>query len=180
MENSMENKDQGMLKPALYYGLLTAVVLMIITLMFYMLGQSANRVQNWIGYVVMIGGLFYGIKSFRDQHRGGFISYGQSLGFGTMIGLFIGLITGVFVFVFYQYIAPDAIAEMLVAAEEKMLQTNPNMTDQEYDIAIKAASMFMKPSLMAVLGVIGSVFMCFIFSLILSIFLKKEEKLETV
>jgi ABC-type arginine/histidine transport system permease subunit len=67
------------------------------------------------------------------------------------------------------------IDEMLKKAEEKMLEKNPSMSDENIEMAMKYTKMFMNPVWMSIWSVIGSTFMSFIASLIISIFTKKKD-----
>jgi hypothetical protein len=72
------------------------------------------------------------------------------------------------------YIEPEVIDEILQQAEQSILESNPEISDEELDFALDVAGKFMKPHWMMISGILGGTFMGFLYSLIISIFTKKE------
>ncbi len=176
MENSELNtlepeKKPPFAKASLQTGLFIAVGLLLLSIITYLLNLATASWVGWIGYVIILAGIIFGIKNFRDEYCGGFISYGRALGFGTLTSLFAALIAAVFAFFFYKYLAPDVIVQMREAAELKMLEMDPNMPDQQINMALR----FVSPLVLALGSIFAYFFFGFIFSLIASIFLKKQE-----
>ena len=64
--------------------------------------------------------------------------------------------------------------------EQAMLETNPEISDKELDLALSITTKFMQPHWMMIMGVLGGTFMGFLFSLIISFFVKKENPNEIV
>lgn len=177
MEHAQEPesvKSKGLAMVALEYGVLTAIALIVLTLIIYFADLQAARWVSWIGYGILLAGLFIGTKAFRDEFNGGFINYGRALGFGTLSMFFAALISSVFVYVFYKFIAPDAMGPLREAAEEQILRTNPNISDQEYDMAMR----FISPGIIAFTSVFSYTFIGFVLALITSAFLKRKDPLE--
>ncbi len=174
MENMEDTPRPGMAKTAITYGLLIGVLLIVIQLVFYFAGIMTSMYSAWISYAVILGGIILATKAYRDEVRGGFISYGQALGFGTLTVLFTSVVVGVYIFIFYKFIDPGVINIFIEAAEEKMLDVNPNMTDAELDAALAISQRLMKPGFMAFSTIFNYTFIGFVMSLITSIFMKKN------
>ncbi len=174
MESTNTAARTPVYKPAFTYGLLTAIGLIMLTFIIYLTGMISNQYINYLSYFIIIAGIVLGTKAFRDEFRGGFLSYGNALGFGTLTILFAAIIAGVFSFVFYSYLAPDALAQLKVAAEVRILETNPNVSDQELDLALR----FVSPTLMLFTSIISYTFVGFLLSLVTSAFLKKQDPLD--
>ena len=64
--------------------------------------------------------------------------------------------------------------EILQQAEQAILESNPEISDEELDLALEMTNKFVQPHWMLILGVLGGTFMGFIYSLIISIFVKKD------
>ena len=64
--------------------------------------------------------------------------------------------------------------EILVQAEQAILESNPEISDNELDLALEMTNKFVQPHWMLIFGVLGGTFMGFIYSLIISIFVKKD------
>jgi hypothetical protein len=153
-----------------YYGLSSAVVF----LLFYFMGTDIqSRIPQWVGYVLLVIFIVIGIKSYRDQELGGFISYGKSLGTGVLISVFGGIITGAFTVLFFTVIAPEMLEIILAASQEKMLEQG--MDEQSMAMAEEYTRKFMTPTWLFLFSILGSAFMGLLFSLIISVFLKKEQ-----
>ena len=72
------------------------------------------------------------------------------------------------------YIEPNTLNEILQQAEQAILESNPEISDEELDLALEMTNKFVQPHWMLILGVLGGTFMGFIYSLIISIFVKKD------
>ena len=156
------------------YGLLTGIGLILITLLTYMFNLTEIRWLSYLTYLVLLAGIILGTIKFRDDDSGGFITYGRALGFGTMVSLFAALISGIFLFVFYKFIAPDAFEQLRILAEQNIIAANPDITDQQLDMAMRMTT----PLMILISSLFSITFIGFVFSLATSAFLKKKDPME--
>jgi hypothetical protein len=169
----MENKiEPSLVKSSMNYGALLGLALVIYSLILWMLDLSTSRSLGYVSYLIIIAGLFLGMKMFRDQESGGFITYGRALGLGVMISLFAAIISGFFGYIFFKFLDPGMIEKIALMAEEQLYERG--MPEEQIEMALNAQKMFMKPGFLAITSFIGYVFMGFIFSLIIAIFVKKD------
>lgn len=77
----MENQ-KSVIKPSLTYGLYLGVVLILFSLIMFLLDIDRESKLMWVSYLIMAGGLFWAMISFRDKINGGFITYGKAFGAG--------------------------------------------------------------------------------------------------
>lgn len=169
----MEN-PRTQTKVAMNYGTLYGLCGVAVFLLFYFLGSDLqSRLPNYINYLLLIFFIVIGVKSYRDEDLGGNISYGKSLGTGILISVFGGIITGVFTLLFFTYIAPDMVDKIMEAAQQSMAEQG--MSDEQIEMGMGMTRKFMTPMWLFLFSVLGSAFMGFIFSLIISIFMKKEQ-----
>jgi len=168
----MENQNTSILKHSMTYGLGLGVALIIYSVLLYVLDLSFNQVAGLFVYVIILAGIIISTKMYRDKILGGNISYGTALGFGTLVVVFGSLISGIFGYFMYEFIAPELLTQMLEKSEEQLLENG--MPEEQIEMAIEIQRKMMKPALMVLWSVIGGVFVGFIMSLITSIFLKKE------
>jgi len=177
-ETKMNVKEEGMFKPAINYGLIIAVSIIVISLVFYLAGHATSTIQSYIATVVLIAGLVYAAISYRKDPMGGFISYGQSLGFIVLTGLMASLIIAVYNYIFLAILAPDVMQlireQAFEAAYETMLRINPNATDAEIDSMIRIQERIQTPFLASFFGTFFNVLIAFITGLIASIFIKRR------
>lgn len=170
----MEKQGNLMLKHSMNYGLIMGVVLVILSLITYWAGVV--KPPFWlsiINYAIMVGIIVWGTKKYRDEALEGAITYGNALGFGVLISLFAGVIVAVFTYIQFTLIDPDLISKLLAIAEEELVNTG--MPDDQIETALEMQKKFMTPLITTISALIGMVVMGFIFSLITSIFLKKEK-----
>lgn len=182
MENPFEEQSTKMTfgKFTLTYGAVLGVIMVIISLVFYIINIDPSSFIQYLNIAVIIAFLTYSILQYRNTVKGGYISYGQSLGCGVMVGIYATAISSLYTFVFFQFIDPGMITEMLAKSEERMLEQNPNLSQEQIDMGMKYAAMFMKPWLMAIMGFLTMSFMSLILSLIISIFTQKPDKSKIV
>jgi hypothetical protein len=105
---------------------------------------------------------------------GGTISYGQALGFGTLMVMFASIVSAIYTFVFIKYIDPEFIDKILIMTEEQLIQQG--IPDEQIEMGIEMQKKFMTPTIMSLFTIPTYTFMGFIFSLITSIFLKKKSE----
>lgn len=169
----MENQ-RTQTKVAMNYGTLFGLGGVVISLLFYFMGTDIqSKLPTYITDTVLCIFIIIGIKSYRDEDLGGYISYGKSLGTGTLISLFGGIITAIYLVLFFKYIAPDMIQRILDSTQQKLIEEG--MSDDKIEMAMSYTRKFMTPIWFFGLSLIGTAFMGFLFSLIISIFMKKEE-----
>ena len=87
-----------MKKIILIYGLIAGIIvgaMMMITMPLYESGTLKFDNGEWLGYTTMVIALsmvFFGVKSYRDNHLGGSITFGNALKVGLLITLMAALI----------------------------------------------------------------------------------------
>ena len=170
-------------KFAMNYGAVLGLCLMLLALLFWALGideqqLSSNQpsvIPSILNNVVIIGFLVYAISYYRDNLNNGVISYGESLKLGTSVAFFSSVIMALYTFIYITYLNPDMLANIMNMTEQAMLDANPEISDQQLDLALSMTSKFMQPHWMMIMGMLGGTFMGFLYSLIISIFVKKED-----
>jgi hypothetical protein len=141
------------------------------------LGADDNQsiVPALLNNSITIAFIAYTITQYRDINNNGFISYSESLKLGTTVAFFSSIILAFYQFIYISYLDPNALSEVMRATEQAMLQSNPEISDEELDMALQITDKFMQPHWMMIMGMLGGTFMGFLYSLIISIFVKKED-----
>ncbi len=67
------------------------------------------------------------------------------------------------------------IDQMLLKSEEEILNSNPNMSDEQLAQSLSFAEMFISPTAMIVYSVLGNMIFGTILSLLIAIFVKRED-----
>ncbi|MBE0637155.1 MAG: DUF4199 domain-containing protein [Bacteroidales bacterium] len=171
----MEENKPSNVKVAINHGLLLGVALILFSLLLYVIGIPMDSKFQWLGYLVMVVGVVLGIKQWRDKYNDGFLTYGQAFSNGFLTILFAGILTSIWSLLFFSVIAPGEIDKMIEIAEEKMYESQPNLTDEQIEMALSYSKMFMSPVWLAVWGFIGNLVGGAIISAVVAIFMKKEK-----
>lgn len=179
----MENNDgmttqsltptESVLKNALTYGLYTGIAYILVSLLFYAVDLDKNTWLNSLTYIILILGIIFATLNYRNKLNGGYITYGKAVLTGFYVSLIVGVIMAIYIWLFYSFINPDGINEMLDLAEQKMAEAG--LSDEMIDQQMKMSSKFMKMPLLNVFTFGGMTFWGTIISLITSAFLKKQD-----
>ena len=159
-------------KANLTNGLIMGLIGIVYTLVFYFLDLTFNKVQGWVFLLLLIVILFFLVKSYRDNYRHGFITFGQGLGAGMIIFLYYAIIAAVFTYLLYAVIDPNLIDKQLAFTEQEMLKRG--LPQEAIDISMSMQEKIMKPAIMAPISIFGNMFYGLIMSLIVAAFVRKE------
>jgi hypothetical protein len=159
-------------KANLTNGLIMGLIGIVYSLVIYFLDLSLNKVQGYVFMVILLVILFFLVRSYRDNYLHGIITFGQSLGAGLIIFLYYAVIMALFTYILYAIIDPDLTGKMLAAGEEAMLKKG--MPQEQIDAGMAIQAKIMKPAIMALMGILSSMFTGFIISLLVAAFVRKE------
>ena len=172
----MEDQQKPTSKIALNYGIILGFVSILISVALYATGMTYK--QDWktgsIGFIVTVVIIVMGIKKFKEAN-GGFLSVGQGLKTGVGIALIGSVISIIYLMVFMNYIEPDYMEKSLEVAREKLME-NQSLSEDQVEQALEIQKNFSSPAIIAAVGLIWSIFLGFIISLITSLIMKKNEE----
>lgn len=169
----METEKGSVKKIALQYGLILGLVSVLLSVVVYVMGQTYDQPwwQSVLSFLIMLGCIVYALKAFKNDN-GGFLSLGEALKVGLAVALIAGIIGMIFNLIFINIIEPDFAANILEKAQENMVEQNPNMTEEQMEMAISMTEKFTSPAIMSAFAIIGSLFFGFIISLIAGLIMK--------
>jgi hypothetical protein len=165
---------------AMKYGLILAFASIVINLGFYLIEPNSfdskfklsNVLQFLITAIASVYILMMAGKIRRDEDLDGYVSYGKALGFSMQTSIPAALIIAFYTYIFFTYISPEFLTKMWEMQAEQMAQSGKS--DEEIELAMSMSKKFSSPLIMTVFGAFGVMFQMLIFSLIASIFVKKE------
>jgi len=175
METMEAKNNGGMFKSALTHGLMISAVLIIISLIFYIIGDLRNQFAGYLTLAITIAGIIYFTFEYRNKNLGGYISYGESVGYGVLVGLIIGIVTGIFAYLLFTVISPELVEEARLEAERNLYRVNPNLTDEQVELALKMQYWMISPTGSLIMSIFGGAFQGLLISLIGGIFTKKKD-----
>ena len=175
METENQSSFASPIQNAIKHGLITGGLLILYSLLTYALDMMQNRALSYVSFILMVGGMYYGTKVYRDQVLGGMISYSKAFGSAFLIGVIASLFLSVYIFFFYRFFAPEMIEVLLDQAEQEILRSRPGISDEELDMALSMATKFTSPVWLSVLGFFTNAIVSLIIGLILGLLLRRED-----
>jgi hypothetical protein len=168
----MEQKTASIWKSSISYGVYVGILLILLSVVYYVTGNTFSKSAQWVSYAIMIGGVVWAQLGYRKAF-GGTLTYGQAVGVGVLTMLFASIISGIYTYLLYDVIDPSLQEQMRLFTEEQIVKQG-KVPEEQMDMAIEMASRFQKPWIMAISGILGGTFIGLIISLITAIFTKKN------
>lgn len=159
-------------KANLTNGLILGLIGVVYSLIIYFLDLSFNKVQGYIFFIIEIVMLYFLVKSYRDNLLHGQINFGQSFGASIIICLYYSIIIALFTYILYAVIDTELVNKQMAFTEE--LMQKKGLPQASIDAGMKIQSKIMKPEIIAPLSIIGNMLYGVVFSLLVSIFVRKE------
>lgn len=153
-------------------GLITGVVVVLLYTIIYILGEGNNKVlTGLVSFFSLLIGIILTHKAFKAENNG-FMSYGQGLGIGSVLGLFTGLLSGIFFFVYLNFVDASMLQTEIENARDQY--EGLGMTDEQIDQSVSVLEYMFTPMVFSFTAIISTLFYAFIFSLIISAFTKNN------
>ena len=169
-----EQAKTPLLKPALIYGLISAFIGILMSVIFYVLDVSMEAWAGIVSIVVSIAVLVYLLRAYRNEYLGGFATYGQLILMALLIGLISSIIMAIYTYLLFSVIDPDLLEKLKILTEER-LYNDPRIPEARADIMYermeKRFTVLRQTRSAFVVGTIVT----FILGLIIAAFLKKEK-----
>ncbi|HVN57401.1 MAG TPA: DUF4199 domain-containing protein [Bacteroidales bacterium] len=153
-------------------GVILALAGIVFSLVLYFLDLTFNKAIGYINIPIQLVILYFLLVSYRDNYLHGQISYGQSVGAGVVIFLYCSVLLAIYTYILWAVIDPGLAKKSLAMAEEAMVKRGTPQAAIDAGMAFTAK--IMKPGIMAVFSIFGSMFAGVIFSLLVSIFVRRE------
>ncbi len=175
----MENKSfaKGLM---LNYGTILGFLLVGVSLVPYAMGQlyDPNPILGiFLGileYLTPLVVIYLVIKKFRELN-GGLLTLSEGIKTGLGTALIAGILLAFYNFIFFKFIEPDFFVKLGEVLQAKMVETNPNMSDEQIEMTVEMMSKFSNVWTMVASTIMKSLFGGLIYSLICGAILKKSE-----
>ncbi len=161
----------------LNYGLLFGFASIVLQLLIYIFDDIYD--PHWISIVgsfaVSITFIILGIKKVKES-QGGFLSLGDAIKTGLGIALVSALVYSAYMLIFFNFIEPQYFDNMKLMQEQKIMDSYPNLTDEQLESAKNNAAMFANAGVSITMTIIVSLFMGLIISLVGGLIMRKTEE----
>lgn len=174
----MEENQPKTGKFALTYGLILGIMGIIVTLMLYSLDMhyQGGLAVMLISVGLMLGAVILGMLQFKKTNNG-MMSFSQGLKIGVGICLIAGIIGVMFNQVMSGIIDPEMMSKAMEYQRSQLLEGTA-LTPEQIDQQIEMGQKFATPTFQILFGLIFSIVLGFIVSLIPALALKKQEVLD--
>jgi amino acid transporter len=163
---------------ALKWGLLTALVMILLTSIRYALGYYFSFSFPLLTLIVLIAGLTLAMRELRTQN-GGYMSYTEGLSLGALMFAIIGLLDTSYTMMYQAFVDPDVVAKTLGQTRDFMESFNvPDDQLEKYDEQMEALADETKKGVNGIkfiTGIFGWIFWGFLLSLIVSGFVSRKK-----
>ena len=161
---------------ALKMGGMMAALLIVYTVVLHFAGLILSTPAGLLSLVLVVLGIYLGVRNYRDRWQGGYISYGRAFGMSMLILLYGSILYGLFMYVYYSTFGADTIPALMQKSEEATYEMMKGfgMSEDKIEETIEQSQRSMNPTMLS-LGHAGNlIFYGAILSLIVSIFLKRN------
>jgi hypothetical protein len=162
------------------WALLTSLVLILLTYVFYFADVEQNSYLNYLTYLPFFAGLIITVKQHRDNDLVGFITFGRAFSTGFRFSSLLSLFMGLFMIIYFKWLNPEVLEQGLIEAENQMLDQGQSSSDinKAMDMARSYGPYFaaLGTSIMyTLIGGIASLVLAFVFKREKTIFITEEE-----
>lgn len=178
-----DEKNVGFSQVVLKYGLISAAVSIISSLVMSLTGLSnASMGAQLPVYVLLMGVAVYvlvlQVREHRDNELGGFISFGRVFIIILLALVISGIINGVFQYIYFNYINPNAMQEVLDSQREliEKIGAFAALPEDKIEEQMDAAKATMQSPAFILQAALGSIFGGSIIAVIMAAILKKARK----
>ena len=172
----METQKPKVGKFAMNYGIILGVIMVLIAVVSYVTGMALKG-EQWpqiIYYILFPIIIFYAISQFKKQNANQ-LKLGEAIKVGLVIGAISAVVYIIYGLIFMYIIDPDFMNQMMDVAKDKMLERNPNMTQEMIDQSMKFIKMLTNPVVGNAIWLALSLFFGLVYSLIGGLVMKKEQ-----
>lgn len=149
-------------KLAIKWSLIYVLVAIVITYASEIAKLSVNSPVKYVTYVFLIVFLLLAQKEHRDK-LGGYIKFGDAFVTGLLYGIFAGVLTAIFVYLYLAILSPEVFAQAMEQQRQSLTESGKLSSDQ-IDHAIDIAKKYG-----AIFGAIGTVFIYAILGVIVGL-----------
>jgi len=169
----MQVHSSPLLRHSFKFGALVGGILILTSLMFYFRGVpiSINPQITSINYFLIMTGIYFGLRIYRNDVLNGIISYGRALGAGVMIIGFAGAFYAFYLYILVKYFDASILQEFIGIMEKSFVEAK--YSDDQVELLM---SFYEKitPGVFAFAQWFSKLAAGFFFSLILAFFFSRN------
>ena len=159
-------------KNALNLGAFAGMVISFIQLIAYTFGWQESSLLQWIIYLGLIVTFSWGVRKYREMNEG-FISFGQSFGFGSLYFLGSSGIYAFFNYLYVKFVIPEYIDHVLEQMEMAMYEVGYD--DKMVESMMQIYNNYFGPGMYAFALLFNLMIVGILASLVISFFVRNNK-----
>ncbi|MDR2010123.1 MAG: DUF4199 domain-containing protein [Bacteroidales bacterium] len=165
---------EGKAKKIFINGLILSLPLILMSVLSYAFGLAENKFFGYLTIILLVVAIFLVQRNFRNSYLNGYGSYGQLFG-NTLLMILISLfVHGIFIYIFYKFIAPEQINIILENAKAILYQ-NDMLSDDQIEAAYEMQKKMVTPLFLSISSAFSYLIWGIITNLITSAINKKNK-----
>ncbi|WP_139956120.1 DUF4199 domain-containing protein [Flavicella sediminum] len=159
----------------LNYGAILGATSILISLTQYVLGQhlSPNMIYGLLSIVIMILITFLAIRNFKATNDG-FLSFGEAVKIGVGVAVISAVIAIIYNQLFMTFIEPDFMDQLIAKQEEDLF--NKGLNEEQIEATMNMTNKMKGPFISSAIGIVASAFIGFIISAITGAIMKQSKE----
>jgi len=158
---------------ALKWGLITGLALVVYSTLLYALGQVTNGALTTLIYVILAVGLVLGMREYRTLNAG-YLTFGEGVSLGALLSAVAGMLSSAYSVLYTTFIDPS-MQERVMEQTREQLEEQGKLTDEQIDQALELTQSFQSPGLQFVIGILGTILIGVLFSLIIAAVMRRHK-----
>jgi hypothetical protein len=168
----MEEKSTSVWKSTMLSGVYLAIALILLSVVFYVTGNTFSKTAQYLTYPIFIAGIIWGQITYKKE-LGDFATYGQMFVAGLLTMLFASILSSIYTYILYSFIDPSLQEQLRIFTEEQMIAQG-KVPQEQMEMALKMTAKFQTPMMMSIMGIVMGTIFGAVISLITAIFTKKN------
>ena len=171
----MEN-DYSTVKFSTTYGVLLGLIITILAVIMYVTGMLLTG-EQWPVYIFYLFFPFYIVYCVYEYRKKnlGFLSLGNALKVGVTVAVIGGIVYGIYNLIFFYIIEPEISDQLMEVARQKIIDENPNMTEENIASTLGFVKKFSNPFFSSAIYILLSAVFGFLYGLISGSIFKREK-----
>ena len=171
----MENQASTLKSHILQYGILLGAISVVFNLMLYFLDMhyTQESAVQWVNWFITISVTVLGIYNFRSSNEG-FLGLSDALKLGLGIAVIAAFFAIAYTLVLLNYLDPDTIEKTMEITQNKLMDENPEMSQEQLDQIIEMQKKFSGIGVISTVILVMSLVFGFVISLITGLILKRN------
>ena len=151
-------KEKSVFGLAMKPGLIISAAAIAYSLMIWSITSDLEmqKYLGWVVYPILAFGFYYFTINYRDNVKGGYISYGDSFVFMLFMSIVYSVVFALYYYVFLTIIDTEMIVNMMEMVEQDYY--NQGLTEAQIEQALKIMGFMFKPWLLSIITMFGGIF----------------------